>query len=137
MKDDRPEFPLLTLRDRIRSEGPLDAAATRRLADALGSAAAVAQPTLDVGARRQGARPRHAGLLEHRRSDEHGELHGTIESACDPKNGAPFTFIDFARGEGRFARSFDAAGKPSEALLQAEAERLANWHRLQELAGMR
>jgi pyruvate ferredoxin oxidoreductase beta subunit len=57
--------------------------------------------------------------------------------ASDPKSGAPITFIDFARGEGRFARSFDAAGKPSETLLQAEAERLANWHRLQELAGMR
>jgi NADH:ubiquinone oxidoreductase subunit F (NADH-binding)/NADH:ubiquinone oxidoreductase subunit E len=45
MKHDRPEFPLLTLRDRIRSEGPLDAAATRRLADALGSAAAEVRGT--------------------------------------------------------------------------------------------
>jgi pyruvate ferredoxin oxidoreductase beta subunit len=54
----------------------------------------------------------------------------------DPKSGAPYTFADFARGEARFARNFDAAGNPSEALHAAEADRLANWHRLQELAGV-
>jgi NADH:ubiquinone oxidoreductase subunit E len=40
MKHDRPEFPLLTLRDRIRGDGSLDAATTRRLADVLGCPAA-------------------------------------------------------------------------------------------------
>jgi pyruvate/2-oxoacid:ferredoxin oxidoreductase beta subunit/Fe-S-cluster-containing hydrogenase component 2 len=55
-----------------------------------------------------------------------------------PSNGdKPFTFIDFARTEGRFAKQFDAAGKPSEMVLRAEADRLANWRRLQELAGLR
>jgi pyruvate/2-oxoacid:ferredoxin oxidoreductase beta subunit len=55
-----------------------------------------------------------------------------------PPNGEkPYTFIDFARTEGRFAKQFDAAGKPSEMVLRAEADRLANWHRLQELAGLR
>ena len=49
----------------------------------------------------------------------------------------PFTFIDFARTEGRFAKHFDKNGKPSLLLLQAEEERLQNWRRLQELAGLR
>jgi len=35
-----------------------------------------------------------------------------------------------------FARNFDAARNPTEALHAAEADRLANWHRLQELAGV-
>jgi len=55
----------------------------------------------------------------------------------NPKTKEPFTFIDFARGEGRFARHFDAAGNPSPMLLSAQAERLANWRLLQDLAGVR
>jgi pyruvate ferredoxin oxidoreductase beta subunit len=55
----------------------------------------------------------------------------------DPKSGQPFTFIDFARGQGRFARNFDAEGRPTDAVRAAEAEQLENWHRLQELAGLR
>ncbi len=54
-----------------------------------------------------------------------------------PNEVKPFTFIDFARGQGRFAKHFDGDGRPSEMVLRAEADRLANWHRLQELAGTR
>jgi pyruvate ferredoxin oxidoreductase beta subunit len=57
--------------------------------------------------------------------------------ALDPKSGQPFTFIDFALGQGRFAQNFDAEGRPTDALRAAEAERLESWHRLQELAGQR
>jgi pyruvate/2-oxoacid:ferredoxin oxidoreductase beta subunit len=53
-----------------------------------------------------------------------------------PKTGEAIDFITFARTEGRFARQFDAAGQPSPALLAARADRLANWRRLQELAGL-
>lgn len=54
----------------------------------------------------------------------------------DAKTGEPSTFVDFARGQARFARDFDATGRPIEALRAAEAERLASWRRLQELAGV-
>jgi len=55
----------------------------------------------------------------------------------DPKTGEPLDFIAFARTEGRFARHFDAEGRPDEALLAAQEERLRNWRLLQELAGIR
>ncbi|HHY57167.1 MAG TPA: 4Fe-4S binding protein [Chloroflexi bacterium] len=55
----------------------------------------------------------------------------------NPKTKEPFTFIDFARGEGRFAKHFDAEDNPSPMLLSAQAERLANWRLLQDLAGVR
>ncbi len=54
-----------------------------------------------------------------------------------PKTDRPFTFVDFARTEGRFAKQFDQEGKPSETLLRAEEDRLQNWRLLQELAGLR
>ncbi len=54
-----------------------------------------------------------------------------------PKTGEAIDFITFARTEGRFARQFDAAGQPSPALQAARADRLANWRKLQELAGLR
>ncbi|MFQ5849550.1 MAG: thiamine pyrophosphate-dependent enzyme [Candidatus Binatia bacterium] len=54
-----------------------------------------------------------------------------------PKSVKPFTFVDFARTEGRFAKQFDEAGNPSEMLLQAEEDRLRNWRVLQELARLR
>jgi pyruvate/2-oxoacid:ferredoxin oxidoreductase beta subunit/ferredoxin len=54
-----------------------------------------------------------------------------------PKTGEVVDFIAFARGEGRFARQFDAEGRPSAALAASQADRLANWRRLQELAGLR
>jgi pyruvate/2-oxoacid:ferredoxin oxidoreductase beta subunit/ferredoxin len=52
-----------------------------------------------------------------------------------PKTGEVVDFVAFARTEGRFARQFDAAGRPSPALVAAQADRLANWRRLRELAG--
>ena len=55
----------------------------------------------------------------------------------NPKTKEEITFIDFARGEGRFAKHFDAEGNPSPMLLSAKAERLANWRLLQDLAGVR
>jgi len=55
----------------------------------------------------------------------------------DPKTKQPLDFVTFARTEGRFARHFDAAGSPDEYLLRAQQDRLDNWRRLQELAGLR
>jgi pyruvate/2-oxoacid:ferredoxin oxidoreductase beta subunit/NAD-dependent dihydropyrimidine dehydrogenase PreA subunit len=55
----------------------------------------------------------------------------------NPKTGEVVDFITFARSEGRFAKHFDKDGNPSETLLAAQADRLANWHTLQELAGLR
>jgi pyruvate/2-oxoacid:ferredoxin oxidoreductase beta subunit len=55
----------------------------------------------------------------------------------EPKSGKPLNFVAFAKTEGRFARHFDAEGNADEALQQAQAGRLENWRRLQELAGMR
>ena len=54
-----------------------------------------------------------------------------------PKTGEVVDFISFARTEGRFAKQFRADGTPSEALENARRDRLANWRRLQELAGVR
>ncbi len=51
--------------------------------------------------------------------------------------GEVIDFLAFARTEGRFAKQFDPEGRPSETLRYAQAERLANWRRLQELAGVR
>ncbi|MBI3406505.1 MAG: 4Fe-4S binding protein [Acidobacteria bacterium] len=55
----------------------------------------------------------------------------------DPKTSKPLDFVTFARTEGRFARHFDAQGNPGEYLLLAQQDRLENWRRLQELAGLR
>ncbi|MCC7084184.1 MAG: hypothetical protein IT427_04145 [Pirellulales bacterium] len=55
----------------------------------------------------------------------------------NPKTGEQVDFIDFARSEGRFGKHFDKEGNPSETLLRANADRLENWHLLQELAGVR
>lgn len=55
---------------------------------------------------------------------------------ANPKTGEPVDFIAFARTEGRFARHF-TDGQPDEFLKVAQQDRLANWHRLQELAGLR
>jgi pyruvate-ferredoxin/flavodoxin oxidoreductase len=56
--------------------------------------------------------------------------------AVDPKTNQPVDFCAFARTEGRFARHFDSQGNPDEFLQGAQHDRLANWHRLQELAGL-
>jgi pyruvate ferredoxin oxidoreductase beta subunit len=55
----------------------------------------------------------------------------------DPKANQAVDFVAFARTEGRFARHFDAQGVPDESLLAAQQERLENWRRLQDLAGLR
>ena len=55
----------------------------------------------------------------------------------NPKTGEAFDFIAFARTEGRFAKQFDKEGNPSETLLATQADRLAHWRLLQELAGIR
>jgi len=52
------------------------------------------------------------------------------------KTGETVDFITFARSEGRFGKHFDKDGNPSEDLLAAQADRLANWRRLQELGGV-
>jgi pyruvate ferredoxin oxidoreductase beta subunit len=55
----------------------------------------------------------------------------------DPRTGKPVDFITFAKTEGRFARHFDKDGNADEFLKKAQEDRLYNWHRLQELAGLR
>jgi len=52
------------------------------------------------------------------------------------KTGAPLDFTAFARTEGRFSRHFDAVGAADEFLLTAQVDRLKNWRKLQELAGL-
>lgn len=54
----------------------------------------------------------------------------------NPKTKEVVDFITFARTEGRFRKHFDADGNPSETLLRSQEDRLANWHQLQELAGL-
>jgi pyruvate ferredoxin oxidoreductase beta subunit len=52
-------------------------------------------------------------------------------------DGTTFDFVSFARTEGRFAQHFDKEGSASHELLASQDDRLANWHMLQELAGIR
>jgi len=54
-----------------------------------------------------------------------------------PKTDETIDFITFARTEGRFAKNFAKDGTPSQILLDSQADRLSNWHFLQELAGLR
>ena len=53
------------------------------------------------------------------------------------KTGETIDFVTFARSEGRFSKQFDKEGNPSETLMAAKADRLANWHLMQEMAGLR
>ncbi len=52
-------------------------------------------------------------------------------------DGAVVDFLTFARTEGRFAPHFAADGTASPEITATRDERLANWHVLQELAGIR
>jgi len=52
-------------------------------------------------------------------------------------DGAPIDFLAFARSEGRFGQHFNADGAPTPEILATQADRLANWHDLQDLAGLR
>jgi len=55
----------------------------------------------------------------------------------DPRTNQAVDFIKFARSEGRFSRHFDANGNPDEFIKTAQQDRLENWRRLQELAGLK
>jgi hypothetical protein len=52
-------------------------------------------------------------------------------------SGEPVDFLAFARSEGRFAPHFGADGAASVEIRATQADRLANWRTLQELAGLR
>ena len=52
-------------------------------------------------------------------------------------DGTPVDFLTFARTEGRFAPHFGKDGEPTPEIVATQAERLANWRTLQELAGIR
>ena len=52
-------------------------------------------------------------------------------------DGSTVDFLAFARTEGRFTGHFGADGTASPEILATQADRLANWHVLQELAGLR
>lgn len=52
-------------------------------------------------------------------------------------DGTVVDFLAFARSEGRFAQHFGPDGTPTPEILATQAERLANWRTLQELAGIR
>jgi pyruvate/2-oxoacid:ferredoxin oxidoreductase beta subunit/formate hydrogenlyase subunit 6/NADH:ubiquinone oxidoreductase subunit I len=51
-------------------------------------------------------------------------------------DGNPVDFLAFARSEGRFAPHFATDGTPTPEIEATQADRLANWHTLQELAGL-
>jgi len=71
------------------------------------------------------------------RLDLKGNPNVNDDWAVDMKTKEQITFIDFARGEGRFAKHFDKQGTPSEMLQGATKDRLSNWRLLQDLAGLR
>ena len=52
-------------------------------------------------------------------------------------DGTPIDFLAFARTEGRFAPHFAADGTQTPEIEATQADRLANWRLLQELAGLR
>jgi pyruvate/2-oxoacid:ferredoxin oxidoreductase beta subunit len=51
-------------------------------------------------------------------------------------SGEPVDFLTFARSEGRFLAHFGRDGEPSPEILGTQADRLANWRMLQEMAGL-
>jgi pyruvate/2-oxoacid:ferredoxin oxidoreductase beta subunit len=51
--------------------------------------------------------------------------------------GEPVDLLAFARSEGRFAPHFGADGEATDEIRATQADRLANWRTLQELAGLR
>jgi pyruvate/2-oxoacid:ferredoxin oxidoreductase beta subunit len=50
-------------------------------------------------------------------------------------DGTPIDFLTFARSEARFSAHFAPDGTPSPEILETQADRLRDWHTLQELAG--
>jgi pyruvate/2-oxoacid:ferredoxin oxidoreductase beta subunit/Pyruvate/2-oxoacid:ferredoxin oxidoreductase delta subunit len=61
----------------------------------------------------------------------------TKEDWTKAPDGSTFDFISFAKTEGRFGQHFDKEGNPSAELQASQDDRLANWHLLQEMAGLR
>ncbi len=51
-------------------------------------------------------------------------------------DGTVVDFLAFARTEGRFASHFGPGGEPSPEIQATQADRLANWRTMQELAGI-
>jgi pyruvate/2-oxoacid:ferredoxin oxidoreductase beta subunit/NAD-dependent dihydropyrimidine dehydrogenase PreA subunit len=80
--------------------------------------------------------PRRGATIKERLSLQ-GNPDPKEDWARTPGTGEVVDFVAFARTEGRFAKQFDAAGRPSEALLAGQADRQASWRALQELAGLR
>jgi len=52
-------------------------------------------------------------------------------------DGTAVDFLAFARTEGRFAQHFGRDGSETPEILATQDDRLANWHTLQEMAGIR
>ncbi|MDH4122205.1 MAG: thiamine pyrophosphate-dependent enzyme [Deltaproteobacteria bacterium] len=61
----------------------------------------------------------------------------TDDWMSDPKTKELYTFVDFARSEGRFAKQFGKDGAPSPTIEDAAKKVLRNWKLLQELAGVK
>ena len=61
---------------------------------------------------------------------------GLKDDWASAPDGTPIDFLAFARTEGRFAPHFAADGTPTPEILATQADRLAGWHVLQELAGL-
>jgi pyruvate ferredoxin oxidoreductase beta subunit len=59
------------------------------------------------------------------------------EDWASAPDGSPIDFLAFARTEGRFAPHFGRDGTPTDEIVATQADRLANWRTLQELAGIR
>jgi pyruvate ferredoxin oxidoreductase beta subunit len=59
----------------------------------------------------------------------------TKEDWAAAPDGTPVDFLAFARTEGRFAAHFGGE-EPTPEILGTQADRLANWRQLQELAGL-
>jgi pyruvate/2-oxoacid:ferredoxin oxidoreductase beta subunit/Pyruvate/2-oxoacid:ferredoxin oxidoreductase delta subunit len=52
-------------------------------------------------------------------------------------DGSVLDFLAFARTEGRFAQHFGRDGSETPEIVATQADRLENWHQLQEMAGIR
>jgi pyruvate/2-oxoacid:ferredoxin oxidoreductase beta subunit len=79
--------------------------------------------------------PRRGGSMAERLSLQgNPALKDDWASAPD---GSQIDFLAFARTEGRFVRHFGADGSVTPELRATQDDRSANWHTLQELAGIR
>lgn len=79
--------------------------------------------------------PRRGGSLRERLSLQGNPALRDDWSALP--DGTPVDFLAFARTEGRFSGHFGRDGEPSEELVATQADRLASWHWLQEVSGIR